>query len=1349
MLNNERRNAELLEEIKRLRKQNEELEISLSEARHETETLKQNEESNRRLFEDAVLGIFRSTPDGKFIAVNPALAHMFGYESPEEVLNTVNNISIDLFYDPKSREEILRKIELQPEMKSFECIYRRKDGSKFIGNLNIWAVRNAKGSLLHFEGFVEDITGRKHMEEERQLLSLMLDLAPGLIMIHDSDGRMLYANQRACDQHMYDRDEFMRINLHDLNTPESARLIEQRIPLILNEGGASFEATHIRKDGSTFPLIVNVRPANWGDRQALLSVCTEISGIKQTEKELRFGNILLSTQLEVSHDGILVVDEYGKILSFNRRFADIFGIPSSLIESKSDERALQMILEIFADPEEFIQRVKFLNEYKSGTSREEIILKDGRVFDRYSTPVLRNDGSYFGRIWNFHDITINKHAEEALHESEEKYRLLVEKAQEGILIVQDAVFKFVNPRLCAMLELPAEYLIERPFIDFIYEEDREMVSNRYKQRISGGDVQDSYDFRFISAGGRVSWVNIKAGKLQWEGRLATLNLLSDITDRKQAEQALRESEAYLNILLKTIPIPVFYKDREGRYLGFNKAFETLFGKSEEQLVGKSVFDINPPKLAKVYHAHDAVLFEKPGVQVYNSQVMDGNGVLHDVIFHKASITDSKESVTGLIGAVLDITDQKKAESELRIAKEEAERLNAHLERQTVYATEMAIRAERANEAKSEFLANMSHEIRTPMNGVIGMISLLLDTELDDDQRRYAEIVRTSGESLLRLINDILDFSKMEAGKLKMEILDFDLRMMLDGFAAIIAPNSHAKGLEFICAAAPDVPVFLRGDPGRLRQVLLNLTGNALKFTHKGEISVRVNLVSETDEEVILRFSVKDTGIGIPEDKQEILFEKFTQADASTTCKYGGTGLGLAISKQLAELMDGEIGVESEEGLGSEFWFTAHLAKQAERERNDRSYAEIHGIHILIVDENATNREVLMTRLQSWGVRPEEAPEGSTALKMLFTAREEGDPFQAAIVDIHILGIDGDDLSKAIKADEKLKNTPLVLMTSLCQRGDTRRMKEMGFSAYLTKPVRELDLFDSLSAVLTDSGVTHSPLPTTTHTIHETGRGGVGILLAEDNITNQQVAMGILRKMGLSTDTVANGAEAVKALETIPYTLVLMDVQMPDMDGLEAARLIRDPRSTVLNHKIPIIAMTAHVMQGDREKCMEAGMNDYVSKPLYPKVLMEALEKWLPPGEAVQEQKPVEVQDRGPALSKESDAPVFDRAGMMKRLMNDEDMARIVAAGYLDDMSKQIKVLRSYLKAGDAASTERQAHTIKGASATVGGEALREVAFNMEKAAKAGDLGSVTTRLQELDVQFACLNEALNNFINQK
>ncbi|WPL16434.1 Signal transduction histidine-protein kinase BarA [Thiorhodovibrio winogradskyi] len=715
----------------------------------------------------------------------------------------------------------------------------------------------------------------------------------------------------------------------------------------------------------------------------------------------------------------------------------------------------------------------------------------------------------------------------------------------------------------------------------------------------------------------------------------------------------------------------------------------------------------------------------------------------------------KDGSTLWHGHIGDITDYKIVEQALRVTNDSLQLAKAE--------------AEAANRAKSDFLANMSHEIRTPMNGVIGMTGLLLDTELNADQRHYAESVRISAESLLSLINDILDFSKIEAGKLELETLDFDLEELLDDFTTTLAYRAQDQGLEFLCAADPEVPTRLRGDPGRLRQILLNLAGNALKFTSQGLVSVQVSIgepPAAANGAVLLRFRVTDTGIGIPPDKRERLFQKFSQVDTSNSREYGGTGLGLAISRQLCELMGGAIGVDSIAGQGSTFWFTARFELQSQA-RNEPP-PELARQRVLIVDDHANNREILGRRLEAWGLRPSEATDGPGALRLIYQALDAGEPFTAALLDLQLPGMDGINLGRALRSDPRLAELRLVLLPSLTLAGKTADYLDMGFDACLPKPIRHQDLRRLLGELFRPAAPAQPESPAAERAPRRleqsaisgglsgglnSNRGGEQshrgrVLLAEDNQINQQVALGQLRRMGVRADAVANGLEVIESLRQIPYDLVLMDVQMPELDGLDATRRIRDPRTGVLNPGVPIVAMTAHAMQGDREHCLSAGMDDYLTKPLNVPALTKALAHWLPVAELLAPQTPAAEAPKAPAIDSLIDpvidpmtTPALDWSELLARLGGDRDFARDLLTQFLAGLPPQIARIRHALHAEDGGILLRHAHSLRGAAANISATRLRDIADTIEQACMRDDLDSARAASDELEAAAEALWQA--------
>lgn len=817
--------------------------------------------------------------------------------------------------------------------------------------------------------------------------------------------------------------------------------------------------------------------------------------------------------------------------------------------------------------------------------------------------------------------------------------------------------------------------------------------------------------------------------------------------RQQSEEEMLTRKAHFESVFTSTNDAMVYFDTNHCIFNVNERFTELFGYTLEEVSGKNINTVVDPLKQEHEYGSPRILGGETIEMEAVRYARDGRAI---EVMLKGGPVRIHGIIQGGYATYSDISERKRNERMLLES-------NFLLEKSIERANHLAEEAKMASIAKSEFLANMSHEIRTPMNGVLGMAGLLLDTALDEKQRRYTETLESSAKALLSLINDILDFSKIESGHLELEALNFSLRPLLDDLAAMMAFKADEKGLELILFIEENVPDRLNGDPGRLRQVLTNLVGNAIKFTHEGEVLIHVSLLAEKNDDITMEFRIRDTGIGIPEDKIPHLFNQFTQVDASISRRYGGTGLGLAITKQLIELMGGNIEVESVEGKGSVFCFSVKMQAGLPVQQEQIACAALSGLRVLLVDDNATNREILHIRLKAAGMIIHEAENGPSALGAIYQALEEKKPYAMAILDMQMPGMDGASLGRAIRSNPLLNDLRLVMMSSSSRRGDSAMVNEIGFSAYLTKPVPYGELFICLCMAL---GSREPSDLVTRHTAREArysrqpdfSEQKIRILLVEDNLTNQQVALGMLEKMGLQADTAENGEDALLSIKAHAYDLILMDMQMPRMDGLRATREIRRIEAAESKKTVPIIAMTANAMQGDREKCLQAGMNDYISKPVNPETLAKTIKRWLSLQPAP-ETMPVETRaaDSFPAPEKPhvpqsissdfiTDTPSANRQSpaawnpmtLETYLYGDLDMVKTILETYTAQLPSSMHTLKTALESGSREEARHKAHALRGTSANVGAEILMDMAAKMEESIFHGDMDTAAAIFPELE-----------------
>jgi PAS domain S-box-containing protein len=1014
--------------------------------------------------------------------------------------------------------------------------------------------------------------------------------------------------------------------------------------------------------------------------------------------------------VETVADGILTLDARGLIESYNVAAGRIFGHSAQDVAG----RHVSMLLPALTGDEYLAPGEGRETEGRRNDGVRfpaELAFGEARVdHDRIITLTVR-------------DLSGHKKAEADLLQERALLHSLMANLPDSIYF-KDSQSRFIRISKALAnhfgIDDPAQAAGKTDF-DFFSEEHARQAFLDEQEMIRTGRPVIGKEEKETWEDGRTTWVSTTKMPLRDSDSkiIGTFGISRDTTERKQAEELVRGSEALYHSLVEYLPQNIFRKDLEGRFTFANRKFCAILGKPLDQIVGKTDYDFFPKALADKYRAddreviHSGMMFDT----VEEHVTPEGSKLYVQVV--KTPVHGPDGEIIGTQCIFWDVTDKKRYEQELQQAK---------------------AAAEAANRAKSEFLANMSHEIRTPMNGVIGMTELALDTELSLEQREYLTMVKASADALLSVINDILDFSKIEARKLELEQMEFDLRDSLGDTMKALALRAQQKGLELACYIPATVPDALLGDPGRLRQVLINLIGNAIKFTEQGEVVVHVeakgqgtesseqitgNREQRIEEGVELHFSVKDTGCGIPADKLERIFEAFEQADMSTTRKYGGTGLGLTISSQIIELMGGRIWVESKLDEGSTFQFTSKFGVQAAPSKSKamRRPEELLHLPVLIVDDNATNRRILQEMLSNWRMKPTVVDGGRVALAEMQRAVDAGEPYPLVLLDAMMPEMDGFALAAEIKKRPEFAGAVLMMLSSAGQAGDGARCRQLGIQTYLTKPIKQSDLLDAILNVLSltfhhDDG--HEPPIQPPHAATRPLR----ILLAEDNAVNQMLAVRLLEKRGHNVVVAGNGKQAVAAVENNPFDVILMDVQMPLLNGFEATAAIR-AREAGSPKRTPIIAMTAHAMKGDREKCLAAGMDGYVSKPVQATELYEAISSIVPSGPAA-----------------EDSSPVWNRSKALAHVGGDGDLLRELAALFLEESPARFADARAAVEQSDAAKLRLAAHTLKGAVGNFAAASAWEAAHRLETMGQCGDLTGAAEAIAALETELARLRPAL-------
>jgi two-component system, sensor histidine kinase and response regulator len=1038
---------------------------------------------------------------------------------------------------------------------------------------------------------------------------------------------------------------------------------------------------------------------------------------------LRNAHELLESTLDATSDGIATLRHADDSIYYNIRFVELWGLPEDKLSDLNLKSLLDFQLSRVKDPQVWHAHTERRRLNPEAEHLTVVELKDGRVLERHVIP-QRIHGRCIGSVITFRDITERMRYEEKLIFKS----LVVERSGPMFwLDLDEETVAYANQAACDSLGYSAEEVAGMPLPRIVAGFSRERAE-AVADKLNNTEGREPITFErvFRRKDGSVLDVEVTAFVARDEKRRLSISTFKDITRLKRAQQEKKRQQATLKSLINSIPDRIFYKDLEGRYLGCNAAFAAATGRTPEEICGLTAYDLFPRRTADemVERQQSALTQLAESSHEFWISYPDGQRVLFETKI--SPLWDEDGKARGLLGVSRNINERKKIEEEVRRAKETAEQ-----------ATRM----------KSDFLANMSHEIRTPMNAIIGLSHLVLKTDLTARQRDYIAKVQSSGQHLLGVINDILDFSKVEAGKLDLEHTEFELEKLLDNTANLISEKSHAKGLEMVFEVAPDVPPNLVGDSLRLGQILLNYANNAVKFTDKGAIVIAVRASERTEKDVLLHFRVQDTGIGLTSEQVSRLFRSFSQADASTTRRFGGTGLGLAICKRLAELMGGEVGVESELGKGSTFWFTARLGVGAITRRIMLPGRDLRGRRALVVDDSDHARAVIIDMLESMTFLVSEASTGSAAVNEVRRAADAGCPYDVVYLDWRMPGMDGMETARRIRS-LGLASPPMFLMVTAYGREDILKEAEgAGIQNVLIKPVSASILFDSTMNVL--GGRTDEPSPgdppSRTANQRLAALRGARILLVEDNEINQQVARELLEDAGLVVEVADNGQIALHLAHKAPFDLVFMDMQMPVMDGVTATREMRKLEPLA---NLPIVAMTANAMEQDRRRCMDAGMNDFLVKPIDPYDMQSILLRWVRPRRAAEGSAELPARPFStPAASGQGELPEgirgLDTPLGLSRMLGKKSLYLVMLRRYLAGQRPVAIEMRQALAAGDRPTAERIAHTTKAVSGNIGATLVQDRAATLETAIRQNrSTCEIEQLLDELEAPLGELLDAL-------